>query len=182
MAEIITILLKILEERARYEERLFVNRIREIELVYKMLLKAWNRELQEPVLLFWGIHGIGKTWLIKRLHDRFCFSLDDWKREGRSSFSVLIDLSEHKDDSNLQRVMAAIVRGMRSALGPVASELGLDQRVEKLLHALGQELTGLQLQDEADELVSLLGTLGDKRLVPVLLFDAVERFPKEMRN
>jgi hypothetical protein len=163
-----------------YRPRDFVGRKKESGVVHKMLEEAWAKTLVTPFLILFGVHGIGKSWLIEHLGVLYAFSADRWQEMGNASLSVVVKADAYGETDGLLSILIAIVKGLDSGLGHAAVELGIDQQLKSLSQESPASLSTLQVQDKFDELVDLLGQLCDKRIVPVLLFDSVEQLSKLM--
>jgi hypothetical protein len=168
-------LLKTRLDQIVYHPQDFVGRDKESSLVQKMLEDAWARVLFMPLLILFGIHGIGKSWLLEHWGIRYAFSVEEWQRSGQSSASVVVKLAAYRD--SLLSILVAIAKGLESGLGPVAIELGLEQ-LPSLAQTPSATLSDWQIRDKFDELVGILQKLCDKHIVPVLLFDSAEQLPK----
>lgn len=163
-----------------YRTQDFVGRKKESGIVHKMLEEAWAKTLLTPLLILYGVHGIGKSWLIEHLGVLYAFSANRWRETGNASLSVVVKADTYSEPGGLLSIIIAIVKGLESGLGRAAVELGIDQQLTRLAQVSPTNLSTLQVQDKFDELVDILGKLCDKRIVPVLLFDSAERLSKQM--
>lgn len=92
-----------------YEPRLFVNRSSETNLVTAKLKDLLaGRRVKERTVIFVGEYGMGKSWLLRRLHDVLLRQIDepDRKRVRR----LFIDLEEFDRDDPAVAVMAILHR------------------------------------------------------------------------
>lgn len=56
-----------IEQGYSYTPELFVDRARELQLVEKRIKEAQARSASEPLINFWGVEGIGKSWILRHL-------------------------------------------------------------------------------------------------------------------
>src|ERR1051325_11661901 len=65
-------LMEILLERQTYEPALFVDRADQVRIVDERVSRARTDEsVTAPIVNFWGGSGIGKTWLLNHLGQKY---------------------------------------------------------------------------------------------------------------
>lgn len=67
------------DKKPSYLPELFVNREQELEIVERAIHAARaGLHVAAPVINYWGVMGIGKTWILEHLRDRYQIKPDDY--------------------------------------------------------------------------------------------------------
>lgn len=143
-----------------YDPKLFVNRQHEIDTIQNRVRLAQSEQVvSDSVINYWGIDGIGKTWLLRYLNDKFSYRAP--VQEKYPSFTVLFDFREIQGDNLfgnfaknvasqvLHQLAAVLSVSVRKQLEATQKSGKLEELAEAIL-ALSKEFTPLILLDHAD--------------------------------
>lgn len=151
-------------QRLPYSPAQFVGRDRELALVADKVEHAQaGLRLRAPMINFWGVGGIGKTWLLQQIKHRYRF--DPEHKLARPTFVLDYDFDGaakeeinviHALTSRLEAELAAqsLLQGERAELLQNAKEktaVATSAFIELLL-SLAEETTPLILFDTAEEI------------------------------
>jgi hypothetical protein len=158
-----------------YEYDEFANREEAVGLVKdRMAAGLRGRKLSQPVIVFWGVSGIGKTWLLRHLAHEYRFTPAQHPRHiKKDSCSALVDLKDFTPDMPsweqlLSQIVEQLVQQLKKRVPPAAKAvLPIHQVAQTPMH--GQA----ELDSLADSFVSFIRELTPK-FVPLLLFDSME--------
>lgn len=142
--------------REEYDPRHFVGRKEELGLVAMVAETIQNQSTpSNPVVSFWGVAGIGKTWLLKHLERTYRY-------QSRESLSFAIyHTFENETGDPLPSLIRAITDAIKQQITPL-----LTQEQERQLNAAAAQLN-------AATLVTLIRAVATQ-LIPVLLLDNTE--------
>jgi hypothetical protein len=163
---------------------LFVGRGHELDGIKRKVEAGLGGFLiTQPVVNIWGGPGIGKSWLLAHLQEEYRFDprqKTNQRTEKDKTFSVLVDFRKSPftlwEPSSITGVFGGIADQIKGQLGDAAG------RVNRQFEAFEAALADFRasskiyedIADMAEQLAGLIDHLGST-LVPVLLFDAVER-------
>lgn len=143
----------------------FVNRGSEIEKVAARVRQAQVNLVTDPVVNFWGVKGIGKTWILRELQHRYAYHAESKTASttlARSTCTLLYTFPEEPSVLALEQV----VREMATeALSQVSSALSPQEQ---------NDLIKAQDQRDVDALVRALVALSG-RFVPLILLDNTDK-------
>lgn len=89
----------LVQQHRDYQANLFVNRHDEIETVEnKIRLVQSDQTVSDSIINYWGVGGIGKTWILRRLNDKFAYH--DMHQDKYPTFALLFDFRNY-DEKNL---------------------------------------------------------------------------------
>ena len=163
----IPINLEVFEHPRHYEPRSFVNRETELEIVAKKVRSAQGgTPISEPVINFWGVSGIGKTWLIRHIHHLYRYTPPGKPSTLQPTFALLLQFQPDPAAHTLDAVTRALARDALKQLGAVLEQ----EEVSDLSQAAE---TG-----KIDEFIRAVQSLS-KRLIPLLLFDNAEKLESQ---
>src|SRR3972149_2277290 len=90
------------QQHRPYQAGLFVNRQDEIDKIKeKIRLIQSEQSVSHSVINYWGIEGIGKSWLLHYLKDKFSYINND--KEKYPAFTTLFDFREIEGENELVR-------------------------------------------------------------------------------
>lgn len=157
-----------------YKAGLFVNRQDEIKEIHeKIRLVQAEQTVSYPVINYWGIEGIGKSWLLHYLNDKLSYSQNNNKKF--PTLTTLLDFREIKGGDVLDRfakklsaqildqLSTHVPNKLRPRLEAVRKSGNLEDLAE-IIVALSENFTPLILLDHAD------------MLHPLDLWDEIEKF------
>lgn len=149
--------LDLLRTPPQYDRSQFVDRNDELQMVEQKIRTLQRDELLvEPIINFWGVKGIGKTWLLRHLQDTFSF---DPQAAGQTTFAILYPFYE--PPIRLDEVVRELAFSTLTQLDP------------KLTDVERADLERAAKSGRASTLVSAIHTLS-KRFVPLILLDNAE--------
>jgi hypothetical protein len=162
--------INLLRHARPYETALFVNRSSELQVVSERVRQAQARSVvTEPIVNFWGVRGIGKTWTLRHLHHRYAFQPEDeisLLGEDRPTFALFYAFPIG-DETSFQAQLTIVLA--EQALVQLASALSIEER------AL---LTQARDTRNVEPLIKALLTLAP-RFVPLLLLDEGENLSQD---
>ena len=151
-----------ISNRRPFKTEAFVNREGELKIVLKKVAEAQeNGRVAEPVVNYWGVSGVGKSWLLQEIAERLRFK--GGENAGiRPSFAIYISLiTESGESKSIETLCKALAEQLLSQLeGELATE---EIEITKAILATGESRTSISLF-----------TAMTKKFVPVFLFDEVE--------
>ncbi len=134
-----------------------------------------DKLVKQTVLLMWGVHGIGKSWILQRIAEDYRYKPSTKRRKGvvaaMTSFENF-DPSRDRLSALLGNLVDKITASLPSDLVQRSVEL---KEFYKLIDASGPDPDNGKV---AERFVDLVGSLGSE-YVPVLLFDALEGLEAE---
>lgn len=164
-----------------YHSEEFANREDELDPVDERMYEGlWGRKIPQPVVIYWGVNGIGKSWLLHHLAHKYRFPLCERPPGARKDpFSALTDF---KDEFSLT------LEGWGQLLSTMVTQVAdqLDGRIApaaKALTAFRQAAEAVSagrgtLDELAEHFTAFINTLSDE-FVPLLLFDSMEVLEEE---
>lgn len=169
-----------------YNQGDFVNREYELRQIRRKVNEGLaGYPITQPVIHLWGLRGVGKSWLLRRLETDYRFAPD--KRNGKEgTFSLLADFHAVElrfstwEPIRVTRLLGRLVEQVEKQLG------------ERLYDAARDELTAFKAEfqrltesdgtreaaDLVDWFVALIVRLS-RRFVPLLLLDTVEKLDED---
>ncbi len=147
----------------RYQPGLFVNRQGEIDLVQKIIQSLQsNQPVSETVINFWGTRGIGKTWILQQLKNKYLYKPSS--KEKYPTFTLLFEFSDDAKKDALEKLA-------KDLAGQLIIQFS-DSNNKLLLNRLAA-LSGLE------ELADIIFSLS-KNFIPIILLDNIENIPSEI--
>jgi len=165
-------------ERARYEHRYFAARRRELQLFRRKVEEGLaGYPITLPVVHIWGIRGIGKSWLLQEIRQKYTFPAEP-KAKGKGAVCTLIDFYRTRFS---RREPLAIANFLESILQNIKEQLGEQWNVISEENQTFQEELESVKAAEGDREDSALAECFvvcinqlSKTFVPLLLFDSTE--------
>ena len=150
-----------------YQPSLFVNRETELQTVAKKVRQAQERGIvEDPLMSFWGIKGIGKTWILRHLHHLYAYGAESAAVPfSAPTFALLYTFPDNPVQSLLKHVARVLAE---EALTQLSSTLPPKER-ERLAQARDTGNVAM--------LVKVIQSLS-RRLVPLILLDNAENVPQ----
>jgi len=152
---------QIIESRRIYNSKLFVDRKPQLDLVEERVGSAYtNKFIPSPLVNFWGVKGIGKTWLLRYLNDKYQYP----RKEPEATFSLFYAF----EDNPLSQQVGTVVRTLANEIFTQLSQtIATDVRDDlRLAQDLG----------DATAFVDALNASA-QQLTPLLLLDNTEHIP-----
>ena len=151
---------------------LFADRNNERRLIQRRIEAAQQGEVERPLIEFYGVVGLGKSWLVSYLANHY------WFRDGhgplleKPTFSAKVDFSgeEFRDHYSLLRAIALQIKEQLTKAKP---DLVLPQLLQE-----GASLPE-NMDVVANEFTGFVTGLLD-RYIPILTFDATEKADEEL--
>lgn len=97
----------LITSRRLYQPSLFVNRAEQLRIVDEKVRWAQRdktRIIPEPIINYWGVAGIGKTWVLNHLTEEYKYRTS---RSGYSTFTLLYAFDKPISIENLVRKLAS---------------------------------------------------------------------------
>mgnify|MGYP007059556968 CR=1 FL=1 len=86
----------------QYDPELFVRRESELNLIEaKVEQGRLNTAIDEPLVNFFGVGGNGKTWLMRRIQEKYRFSSDGTPVGDKPTVTIYFDCHEAEKDALL---------------------------------------------------------------------------------
>lgn len=152
-----------IQHHRSYDPKLFVNRQPEIEKVQKRVRLAQSeRTVSDSIINYWGVRGIGKTWILRHLEHKFSYHVPS--QEKHPSFTLFFEFQENE----------LIEKFVNNLANQIISQLSTDapQLVRKKLE--GTQITG-NLEELAEGILEL-----SKKFTPLILLDNTEQVSTEL--
>jgi len=164
-----------------YDEKLFTNREKEIQLVKRKVDEGrYHQPIIQPLVHFWGVMGIGKSWLLQWLFGSYRFTANGQEPGLKLTFATLFDFGEFVislwQPSSVVRFLKALIEQIREQIeqdaeiwafvGPQLEDF--DDNAQDVLTGKGE------VNELAERFVQIVNRLSQD-LVPVLLFDTAEK-------
>ena len=153
---------------------LFADRNDELKLIQRRIEAAQRGVVERPLIGFYGVVGLGKSWLVSYLADHY------WFRDGRGplpkkpTFSAKVDFSDAESrDCNF--LLQSIASQVREQLTKAKPDLVLPQFLQK--GVLPPEDVDAAASEFASSIIGLLD-----HYIPVLTFDATEKADEGLLN
>lgn len=155
----------LIEHPCTYDPELFVDREREFQTIKIKINRArFHGIIDQPIVNFWGIKGIGKTWILQQIQETYSYradSVDISEAFARSTFALLHTFSDDHATASLNYIAQSLAA---RALSQLSSSLGKEHE-----HLLLDGNTG-----NIDAVIQALLMLSH-HFVPILLLDNVEK-------
>jgi hypothetical protein len=152
-----------------YQLDLFVNRIDELSIVNQQIQQIAQAHVQtssvEPIINFWGVRGIGKTWLLYHLYDLYSYGSVTSSAPATATYPTLALLYSFSGQTTAPLLEHITSQLADNTIRQMASALTADEQ-NQLAHA---SATG-----NIDDLVVALLSLS-QRFVPLILLDNTEQ-------
>lgn len=148
-------------DKHEYDSRLFVGREEELARVARDVQTIKNQSmLVNPIVNFWGVAGIGKTWLLKHLEEKYRFPCRELV-----SFTTY-----HTFEDDIGDPLPSLAQSTTKAI---------KTQLESLLNeSESRELEEVAAQTDPRILVDLIRSLAN-RIVPFLLLDNTESLDQD---
>lgn len=158
--------LDVVRQPREYDQSLFVNRQGELRTIGEKMRQAQTGDvIAEPVVNFWGVGGIGKTWLLNHLYYLYRYPAEPTTQPRlleRPTFALYYTFSDKVTAVSLPTLTKSLARETMSQLSPVLSTKVRDILVQA-------ENTG-----KIELVVNALADLS-RRFVPLILLDNTEK-------
>ncbi len=156
----------------QYQPDYFVESAREDEIYLvaeKVEQARAGSRIRAPLVSFWGVAGIGKTWLLKHLYQTYRYQTGErieaeWEQLRPT---VAIYFSFEAAGASIEPTCADLVKALADALLQELSDGFLDAAEKRALQQAGQH-------GDCEEFVTAVSSLAENKLTPVFLFDAIE--------
>lgn len=161
-----------------YRREWFINRDKEIELVDRKVEEGrYRNPITQPLLHFWGVMGIGKSWLLQWLAERYRFTPESRKERRCPTFTILFDFRQVKislwQPTSVVKLLEQLARDLQDQLGSSADSAGPHaEAFQQCAEAVLREHS--EVSELAERFVRLINKLADT-FVPILVFDSAER-------
>lgn len=165
----------------RYESEEFANREHELEPVGERMYEGLSgRKIPQPVVIYWGVNGIGKSWVLHHLIHKYRFPLRERPAGAqKDSFSALADFKDEFAPSleGWSQLLSAVLTQVADQLGdrtsPAAKGLTAFRQATEAFSAG----TGI-LDTLAKDFTVFIDAVSNE-FVPLLLFDSMEILEEE---
>jgi len=152
---------QVVEDRRIYNSKLFVDRRPQLDLIAERVDSAYmNKFVPSPLVNFWGVKGIGKTWLLRYLNDKYQYP----RREPEATFSLFYSFEDNPLTYQVERIVRTLAP---EVFNQVSSTISSD---------IEADLGLAQDQGDVAAFVDALNALA-QQLIPLLLFDNTEHVP-----
>lgn len=152
-----------IEQHQMYETTLFVNREPELRIIKEKVRQAQAKGIiEDPIINFWGIKGIGKTWILHHLHYLYSYRPDTPTAPlTLPTFALLYSFSGKPEGFLLEQITHALANEM---LAQLASSLKTQEQ---------EALLSIRDTNNLEELVKVIQTFSH-HIVPLILLDTAE--------
>lgn len=129
-----------------------------------------DKFVKQTVLLIWGVHGMGKSWILQRLAEDYSYKAPTKRRKG--VFAALVSFEDFDPTTDrLSVLLGELVDSMMTSLPEdVVQNSTAFKEFYKLIDAAEVDQNHGKVAEQFVNLVTGLST----NHVPVLLFDALE--------
>jgi hypothetical protein len=169
-------------ESEPYDPRYFADRRQELKIIARRVEEGRDgHPITQPVVHFWGVRGVGKSWLLRRLQDQYRFVAG--RGEEKGTFCVLVDFSTFRfscwEPRTAADLLEAFAQEIEEQLGEekiqvVQGEIqAFREELERVRQERGRDADGL-----AERFVALINRLV-RDFVPLLLLDATETLDED---
>jgi hypothetical protein len=149
-----------------YEPNLFVNRQREIDIVEnKIRLVQSDQTVSEAVINFWGSSGIGKTWILKQLKNKFSFHPSVENKY--PTFTLFFEFSNSQSKNIVEKLA-------KSLANQITNQLSLS-----LPSPIRSQIENAAASGSIEDLADLILELS-KNFISLILFDNTENVQAEV--
>lgn len=169
-----------------YQDRLCVGRERELGLLRGKIRLAQKEPLSEPLIEAYGVVGIGKSWLLERIRDRFRYGQEDslrlnGQRLDKPTLTALVDFEEFSpsdlatraQEARFAEILFALLKPLVDEIVRQTEEQG--EVVTPPLYFATEHPPSLKKIDEvAIAFKDFIYGLSERK-VPILLFDTTEQ-------
>ena len=102
-----------------YQSDEFANRVSALDLIDDRIRDGLaGRTIRQPVVFFWGVHGVGKSWLLCHLHHCYAFSPPEPERQRKGVFTALADFKDFTPNpTELARLLSHLMKQVANHLG-----------------------------------------------------------------
>jgi hypothetical protein len=145
-----------------YNPKKFVNREDELAMIKERVLAFRRKEVvSQPLVNFWGMADIGKTWLLKKIAHRYQYDPAQAGGLQKPTCTLYFDFSEHE-----QTVTAVVHELIKSIAKNLTSPLLTDARKK--------ELSQLIQSNNVKDSIKFIQSLSSE-LVLIILLDTTEQ-------
>ncbi len=166
-------------EHRDYSERDFLDREKETEQVAKRVESGRSgNSIYQPLLNFWGVPGIGKSWFLHHIENLYHFQPRPLTSGERPTFTLFFDFRDLNDRvATLVQIAREMSRQLIVQLGSaIPSDAKNDlERIVKLSSDPRQA-------DQAISFFTNTVNLLSQTFVPILLLDSTELATEEVRD
>jgi hypothetical protein len=149
-----------------YEAQLFVNRQDEIRAIHDRIRLAQSAQaVSESVINYWGVGGIGKTWILQHLNDKFSYQSPT--EEKRPSFTVFFEFQKTAEANVIEQFAQGLARRI------------LDQLSAHISQSVRRRLEAIQTSSNLEELANVILGLS-KDFTPLILLDNAENISPDL--
>jgi hypothetical protein len=137
-----------------------------------------GKGIEQPLINFWGVPGIGKSWFLRHLQHVYRFQPKALTSGQRPTFTALFDFRGlSRDISPIPRVAKEMAEQVRTQLGSAMSD-DISADLEKVL----RWSVNARRADRGIDLFTNMINLLSQTFVPILLFDSSELVGEEVRD
>ena len=158
-------IVNLVENSRPYDKSSFVDRLRELEIVQGKVKQIQDEEgILDPLVNFWGVSKLGKTWLLRFLYDRYHYSANS-SFSNKPTFALFASLTE----ITAPFLTSLVINLAADTLAQLSTTISTELR---------QHLSSAQQTGDVDELVHVLQKVSTK-FVPIILLDDAEAVSQE---
>ncbi len=159
-----------------YQPGLFAGRQSELDWVQRKIREGSSgRPITQPVVHVWGLRGIGKSWLLRRLEEQYRFP-GPAPAEGKSTYCALADFAvlrfSHREPQTVADLLETLARQVREQFDNQLPQIPADSALREGLEAVRAGKDS-EATDLAGRFANWIGELSG-RFVFLLLLDSVE--------
>jgi len=148
-----------------YRRREFTGRVHELNLVSERVQRTRGGEIADVQLInFWGVRGVGKTWLLNHLCDLYTHHPESVAPGLKATICLFFCFFEPK--LSIEEIIHNFVEQIRDQVPPIQLAPYLE-RIESI-----------KAHPDLAEFVCLLQALSEQ-FAPVILFDNADQIPNE---
>ncbi len=168
-----------LPPRHLYQPQEFANRDDALGVTSERMHESSNRrKIPQPVVIYWGVSGIGKSWVLNHLANQYRFPPQEPPPGPKYSFSTLVDFRDFSPSPDewaqlLSTAVTQVTEQLGERIAPAAEALTAFQEVARAIRA-----DTSTLDDLAERFTAFINALTDE-FAPLLLFDSLEIFEEK---
>lgn len=162
-----------------YQAEEFANREDALRLIENRVYEGlFGRRIPQPVVICWGVNGIGKSWFLNHVAEKYAFSARKRSPGPKRAFSTLVDFREFSPTPGewvqlLSTIAAQAANQLGTRIAPATEALtAFRQAADATLASTGT------LDDLARHFAAFFDVLTTD-FVPILLFDSTEVLGEE---
>jgi len=153
----------------------FANRASEKELTQRKIREAQTGPILRPLLEFYGVIGIGKTWLLEHLREVYRYGSEASRSLARPTLTAMVDLGSYSTLAQYYFLLQRLVNQLLEQLGKEAASYASDGQYFQRERALSLR----QRTEAAGIFAELINKLAE-RSTPILIFDTTEQADEKL--